>query len=122
MNPAEEHILKQIEPYKSIMMHLQVLMEYALPPADFLYKWRMPCYYIDNRSICYIPQSKDYVDVGFWHSAHLSEKRNNYLITENRKVVKSLRYRSVEDVNDIVFMSVLKEIVDLKGKGFYKKK
>ena len=87
MNPAEAYILKQPEPYKSILMHLQVLVEHTLPEASLLYKWRIPCYYIGKRPICYLNQSKDYVDVGIWHSAHLSKKWDHHLITENRKVV-----------------------------------
>ena len=121
MNPAEAHILKQPEPFKSIFMHLQVLIEHTLPEADLLYKWRMPCYYIDKRPICYINKSKDYVDVGFWHSAHLSKKWDTYLISENRKVVKSLRYKTLEDIDDVVFISILKEVEGFTEKGFYKK-
>ena len=121
MNPAEAHILKQPEPFKSIFMHLQVLIEHTLPEADLLYKWRMPCYYIDKRPICYINKSKDYVDVGFWHSAHLSKKWDTYLISENRKVVKSLRYKTLEEIDDVVFISILKEVEGFKEKGFYKK-
>ncbi|WP_178989268.1 DUF1801 domain-containing protein [Winogradskyella schleiferi] len=121
MNPAEAHILKQPEPYKSIYLHLQVLIEHTLPDADLLYKWRMPCYYIDKRPMCYIHQSKDYVDVGFWHSAQLSKKWDAYLVTEKRKVVKSLRYKTLEDIDDTVFISILKEVEGLKEKGFYKK-
>ncbi|WP_299112342.1 DUF1801 domain-containing protein [uncultured Winogradskyella sp.] len=121
MNPAEAHILKQQEPYKSIYLHLQVIIEHTLPEAVLLYKWRLPCYYIDKRPICYINQSKDYVDVGFWHSAHLSEKWNAYLVTEKRKVVKSLRYKTLKDIDDSVFISILKEVEGLKEKGFYKK-
>jgi hypothetical protein len=121
LNPAEAHILKQPEPFKSIFMHLQVLIEHTLPEADLLYKWRMPCYYIDKRPICYINKSKDYVDVGFWHSAHLSKKWDTYLISENRKVVKSLRYKTLEDIDDVVFISILKEVEGFKEKGFYKK-
>lgn len=121
MNPAEAHILKQPEPYKSILMHLQVLVQHTLPKANLMYKWRMPCYYLDKKPICYMHQSKDYVDVGFWHSAHLSDKWDNYLITEKRKVVKSLRYKTPEDIDDQVFISILKEVEGLKGKGFYRK-
>ena len=121
MNPAEAHILKQPEPYKSIFMHLQVLVEHTLPDADLLFKWRLPCYYIEKRPICYINQTKDYVDVGFWHSAHLSKKWDAYLISENRKVVKSLRYKTLDDIDDAVFISILKEVEGLKEKGFYKK-
>lgn len=121
MNPAEQHILKQPEPYKSIYLHLQVLIEHTLPEANLLYKWRMPCYYLDKRPMCYIHQSKDYVDVGFWHSAHLSKKWDAFLISEKRKVVKSLRYKSIDDIDDAVFISILKEVEGSKEKGFYKR-
>ncbi|WP_417860202.1 DUF1801 domain-containing protein [Winogradskyella sediminis] len=121
MNPAEAHILNQPEPFKSIFLHLQVLIEHTLPEANLLYKWRMPCYYRDKRPICYLNKSKDYVDVGFWHSAHLSKQWDAYLISENRKVVKSLRYKTLDDIDDAVFISILKEVEGLKEKGFYKK-
>ena len=121
MNPAETYILKQPEPYKSILLHLQVLIEHTLPEADLLYKWRLPCYYIKKRPICYINQAKDYIDVGFWHSAHLSKKWDDYLIVEKRKVVKSLRYKSLEDIDDEIFIAILKEVETLKDEGFYKR-
>lgn len=121
MNPAEAYILKQPEPYKSILIHLQVLVEHTLPKVELLYKWRIPCYYIGKQPICYLNQSKDYVDIGIWHSAHLSKKWDTYLITEKRKVVKSLRYKSLKDIDDAVFISILKEIGSLKAEGFYKR-
>ncbi len=121
MNPAEAYILKQSEPYKSILMHLQVLIEHALPNADLRYKWRIPCYYVVKKPICYLNQSKDYVDVGFWNSAHLSEKWDAYLISEKRKVVKSLRYKSLNEINDKIFISILKDVESRKDKGFYKR-
>jgi hypothetical protein len=121
LNPAEAYIIKQPEPYKSILIHLQVLIEHTLPEAELLYKWKIPCYYIGKQPICYLNQSKNYVDVGIWHSAHLSKKWNGYLITEKRKVVKSLRCKSLEDINDAIFISILKEIESLKDIGFYKR-
>ncbi|SDH75820.1 protein of unknown function (DU1801) [Winogradskyella thalassocola] len=102
-------------------MHLQVLIEHTLPEADLLYKWRMPCYYMDKRPICYINKTKDYVDIGFWHSAHLSKKWDTYLVSEKRKVVKSLRYKMLDDIDDAVFIAILKEVEGVKEKGFYKK-
>lgn len=102
-------------------MHLQVLIEHTLPKAELLYKWRIPCYYIDKRPICYLNQSKDYVDFGIWHSAHLSKKWDDYLITEKRKVVKSLRYKSIDEIDDSIFISILREVDALKDEGFYKR-
>ncbi|MEH6538114.1 MAG: DUF1801 domain-containing protein [Psychroserpens sp.] len=119
MKPAEEYILKQPEPFKSILMHLQMLIEHALPEAEMKYKWRIPCYYFETRPICYLNQSKDYVDVGFWHSAHLT-KYTEYMVSENRKVVKSMRYKTLEDINDELFISILKEVEKHKNKSFLK--
>ena len=120
MNPAEAYLLNQPEPYKSILMHLQVLIEHSLPNADLLYKWRIPCYYVGKKPICYLNQSKDYVDVGFWNSAYLSEKWDAYLISEKRKVVKSLRYKSLDEIDDKVFIAILRDAESRKDKGFYK--
>ena len=102
-------------------MHLQVLVEHTLPEASLLYKWRIPCYYIGKRPICYLNQSKDYIDVGIWHSAHLSKKWDDYLVTEKRKVVKSLRYKTLDDVDNAIFISIMKELGTLKDEGFYKR-
>ena len=121
MNPAEAYILKQPEPYKAILMHLQVLVTHTLPEATLLYKWRIPCYYIGKTPVCYLNQSKDYIDVGIWHSAHLSKKWDPFLITENRKVVKSLRYKTIEDIDDDIFISIMNEVETLKDSGFYKR-
>ena len=120
MKPAEEYILNQSEPFRSILMHLQVIIEQTLPQAELKYKWRLPCYYVGKRPICYLNKSKDYVDVGFWHSAHVSNKFDEYLVSENRKIVKSLRYKSLEDMDDEVLVGILKEVFLYKDKSFWK--
>lgn len=121
MNPAETYILKQAEPYKSILLHLQMLIEHTLPNASMLYKWRLPCFYIEKQPICYLNQTKNYVDVGFWNSAHLPKKWHIYMVSENRKVVKSLRYKSLNAIDDNLFIAILKDAEALKAKGFYKR-
>jgi hypothetical protein len=122
MNPAEEYILNQPEPYRSILMHIQVIIEHTIPEVELKYKWRIPCYYMGETPICYLNAShkKHYVDVAFWHSAYLSEF-DEYLVSEKRKVVKSLRYASLEDIDDAIFIAILKEAKKQKGKSFYNK-
>ncbi|QTE22242.1 DUF1801 domain-containing protein [Polaribacter cellanae] len=122
MKPAEEYILNQPEPFKSILLHLQILIETSFPEVDLQFKWKIPFYYLNENPFCYLNASKNkgYVDVAFWASAHLT-KFNELLITENRKVIKSLRYFKVEDVNEEVLLSVLEEAHQLKDKGFYKR-
>lgn len=122
MNPAEAYILHQPEPYRSILMHIQVLVKHCLPETELLYKWRIPCYYIGKRPVCYLNQSKDYVDIGIWHSAHLSKQWETYLIADKRKVVKSLRYKTLDDINDKIFIAILKEVGAFKDEGFYKRR
>ena len=119
MNPAELYILKQTEPYRSILLHLQVLITHCFPDAEMKYKWKIPCYYLGKRPICYLNQSKDYIDVGFWHSAHLT-KYTEYMVSENRKVVKSLRYKTLEDIDDTLFINILEEVEKHKNKSFLK--
>ncbi|WP_425077550.1 DUF1801 domain-containing protein [Psychroserpens sp. S379A] len=119
MNPAEAYILKQQEPFKSIFLHLQILIEHTFSEAELKYKWRIPCYYVSSRPLCYLNQSKDYVDVGFWHSAHLT-KYTEHMVSENRKVVKSMRYKSLEDINDELLILILKEVEKHKNKSFLK--
>ena len=121
MKPAEAYMLNQPEPYRALLMHLQVVIEHTLPDLELKYKWRLPCYYSGKRPICYLNQSKDYVDVGFWHSNNIT-KHSEFLITENRKVVKSLRYKTLEDINDTILIDVLNEVYTFKEAGFYKRK
>lgn len=123
MKPAELYILNQQEPFKSILLNLQVLIGTNFPNAKLKYKWKIPYYYLNDTPFCYLNASpkKGYVDVCFWISIPLSNY-NELLITENRKVVKSLRYYSLEDINKTVLLSVLKEAYELKGNGYYKRK
>ncbi|MFD1163867.1 DUF1801 domain-containing protein [Hwangdonia seohaensis] len=122
MNPAEVYILNQPEPFRSILMHIQVIIEHTIPNAALKYKWRIPCYYLGETPVCYLNAShkKQFVDVGFWHSAYLS-KFDEHLVSENRKVVKSLRYHTLEDIDNDIFIAILKEAEKQKGKSFYNK-
>ena len=123
MKPAETYILHQPEPFKSTLLHLQILIEGSFPEVDLKFKWRIPVYYLDDKPFCYLNAShkKGFVDVAFWASAHLT-KYTEFLVTENRKVVKSLRYFKLEDINEEVLLTILEEASQKKEKGFYKKK
>ena len=120
MKPAELYIINQEEPFKSILLHLQILIEHTLPDVELKYKWKIPCYYIGKKPICYLNNTKDYVDVGFWHSAHLT-KYDEYLVSEKRKIVKSLRYKTLEKNNGDILNLILKEVYIHKDKSFWKK-
>jgi hypothetical protein len=112
LNPAETYILKQEEPYKSILLQLQAIIEAVAPNTELLYKYRIPFYYHNGFPICYLNQSKDYVDLAFWHGEQLKKYREHF-VTTNRKVVTSLRYKSVEDINDEIVVYVLQRQLEI---------
>ncbi|MDY0780113.1 DUF1801 domain-containing protein [Tenacibaculum sp. IB213877] len=122
MKPAEAYILNQEEPFKSILLQLQLLIETKFPSVEMRYKWKIPVYYLNDQHLCYLNCSvkKGYVDVGFWAKDHL-ENYNEFLVTEGRTVVKSLRYFSVEEIDAKILLSVVEEAYHKKHKGFYKK-
>ena len=117
MNPSEEYILNQQEPFRSILLHLQSIIEHTGPEVDLKYKYKIPFYYSDGRPYCYLNQSKDYVDLGFWNASLLT-RNIEHLTTAGRKTMKSLRYTSLEDINDKVLIEILQEAYNVKDKKF----
>lgn len=89
MNPAEDYILNREEPYRSILLHIQSVIELTIPEVDLKFKYKIPFYYINGKPYCYLNQSKDYIDVGFWNAAHLTQNLE-YMTTAGRKVITTL--------------------------------
>ena len=123
MNPAEHYIYNQPEPYKGILMHLQMMIETTLPGVELKFKWNIPCFYIGKSPICYLNANykKKFVDIAFWNSAHLT-KNLNVLVSENRKVVRSLRYTTLEEIDNDILVDVLQDAYSIRKNGFYKQK
>ncbi|PCJ96255.1 MAG: 2-dehydro-3-deoxyphosphooctonate aldolase [Flavobacteriaceae bacterium] len=108
MNPAEDYIFNQSEPYRSMMMHLQMIIERTVPEAQLLYKFKIPYYYINGIPFCYCSRSKNYIDLGFAKGQYLTVFPE-HLVTANRKVIKSLRYYDLTDIDDVVLVAILRD-------------
>ena len=121
MNPAENYILNQKEPFKSILLQLQVLIESTVPQLELKYKYKIPFYYLEGKPFCYlnVPKKKACVDVGFWCSAHLTVHLDK-MVTEGRKVMRSLRYTNMEEIDVEVLTSILLDAQSVSDKGFWK--
>ena len=120
MKPAEQYILNQKEPFKSIMLHLQVVIETTLPDVVLLYKYKIPFYYVGaKRPFCYMACAKGYVDVCFWHGTHLT-KHTDKLVSKGRKYMKSLRYFNADEVDEEILIEILKEAYSVKDRMYYK--
>ena len=85
MNPAEAYILKQNEPYRSILLQLQSIIGALAPDGELLYKWRLPFYFANGIPLCFLNQSKDYVDLGFWHHDKMYKFNEDFVIYVNKK-------------------------------------
>lgn len=121
MKPAEDYMLNQTEPFKSILLQLQVLVETTVPELRLDFKYRLPFYYLNDKPFCYFNASrkKGYVDMCLWNSAHLTVHLDK-LVTDGRKVMKSLRYFTVDDIHGEVVVELLHEAKSVNHKGFYK--
>ncbi len=121
MNPSEAYILEQQEPFRSILLHLQIIIENNVPDVELKFKYKIPFYYIDGSPFCYlnVPKHKNYVDLGFWNAAHLTVYKE-HLTKAGRKVMKSLRYPSLEEINNEILIEILKDAYAVRDKKFYK--
>jgi hypothetical protein len=117
LNPAEAYILKQPEPFRSILLQLQSIIESVAPNAELLYKWKIPFYYCSGIPLCFLNQSKNYVDLAFWHFDRM-EEYHEYFTDANRKSIRSLRYKSVEEINDDIVVYVLQKQLEININPF----
>jgi hypothetical protein len=119
MNPAEEYILQQQEPFRSILLHLQLVIENEVPEAEMKFKYKIPFYYITGRPYCYLNRARDYVDLGFWNAAHLTVHLE-HMTTAGRKMMRSLRYRSLKEIDERILVEVLQDAYSVKDRKFWK--
>ena len=119
MKPAEEYMLKQSEPFKGILLYLKTVIEGSIPGLELKYKYKIPFYYLEGKPFCYLNQSKDYVDLGFWNAAHLNVHLEK-METAGRKMMRSLRYRSLEEIDLEVLTEVLEDAYRVKDSRFYR--
>ena len=119
MNPAENYILEREEPYRGILLQLQATIRNTVPAAELRFSYRIPFFYLEGKPFCYLNQTGDYVDVGFWHSAYLTRHLDK-MVTEGRKVMRSLRYRSEAEIDYELLREVLQEASGFAGKPYLK--
>jgi hypothetical protein len=118
MKPAEEYILNQPELYREILLNLQVIIERELPEAVLLFKWKIPYYYVNGKPFCFLNASHKgkYVDLAF-NKGYQLQQHTELLVGEKRNTFKSLRYFSLEEIDNKVLVDLIKE-----SRLFYEKK
>ncbi|HLO74614.1 MAG TPA: DUF1801 domain-containing protein [Flavobacterium sp.] len=110
MKPTEEYILQQPIEYQTMMLHVLTVVKQELPQSEVLFKWGIPYVYYNKKPFCYLApnQKRSFLDVGFAKGFQL--KRNHEkLVDEKRNTVKSLRYFSIEEIDNVILIDVIRE-------------
>ncbi|MFY7810308.1 MAG: DUF1801 domain-containing protein [Flavobacterium sp.] len=111
MKPAESYILNLKEPFLGIALQIKDCIELSLPGIELKYKYHIPFYYYKGKMFCYLNYSskKKYLDLCFFTHYKLEEFLD-YLVTENRKIVKSIRIYQESDYDDEILLKKLNKL------------
>ena len=115
MNPVEDYILNQPEPYQSIMLYVRSVILKTLPEVKEKYKYKIPFYHLYKKPMCYlnILKGTNYVDVAFVQGVFLQDKFTQLQNGNNRKQVRSIQVKSIENFDELLFVKLLKEAAKL---------
>ncbi len=114
MKPSDEYIFNQPELYRSMLLHVIAVIESKTSNATLEYKYGIPYFYLNKKPFCYLAPNhkKGYLDVGFTKGFQL-KKHQEYLVSKDRNTVKSLRYFSLEEINNEILLDVIDEAISL---------
>ena len=67
MNPVEQHLFNQKEPYQSIMIYVRSVILKTFPEVAEKFSYGIPFYYYKKKPMVYINRLKgtNYVDISF---------------------------------------------------------
>lgn len=111
MNPAENYILNQKEPYQSIILYVRSVILKSLPDIVEKYNYGIPFYHHNKKPMCYlnILKGTNYVDVAFVQGVFLKEKFPQLKDGSNRKQVRSIQVECLENFDELLFVEILDE-------------
>ena len=88
-----------------------MLIEKQLPGVTLEYKWNVPYFYYKKKPFCYLNASHkhQFVDIGFAKGFQLKNNLENLIADNGRNTVKSIRYKSIEEIDNTILLSVVVE-------------
>ncbi len=115
MNPVEQYLYHQKEPYQSIMLYVRSVIFKTLPDIEEKYSYKIPFYHHNKKPLCYlnILKGTSYVDVAFVQGVFLQDKYPQLKDKNNRKQVRSIPIKNIESFDELTFVALLKEAVIL---------
>lgn len=109
MNPIDNYLYSQKEPYQSIMLYVRSVIHKTLPKVQEKFSYKIPFFMHCKKPMLYLNVLKgtNFVDIAFVQGI-LFEKEfpilKNY---NNRKQVRSIQVKSLEDFNEKEFVKLL---------------
>ncbi len=110
MKPVETYFFNQREPYQSIMLYIRSVILKTFPDVVERYSYKIPFYNIGKKPMLYlnILKGKDYVDVAFVQGILLEAEFPILKNDNNRKQVRSIQVKHLEDFDEFAFVELLK--------------
>ena len=111
MNPVEQYLFSQKEPYQSIMLYVRSVILKTLPNIIEKFNYKITFYHYNNKPMCYlnILKGTSFVDVAFVQGVFLQDKYPQLKDHNSRKQVRSIQVKSMEDFDEFMFVKLLKE-------------
>ena len=124
MNPVEQYIINQKEPYQSLMLYIRSVIKRTLPTIEEKYSYGIPFYNFEKKPMIYLNVLKgtNFLDVGFVQGIKLKEDFPELQDYKNRKNVRSIQIKNLEDFDELQFVELLKVAakLSLKSKSTWK--
>ncbi len=111
MNPVDNYIFEQKEPYQSIMMYVRSVIFKTLPEVQEKFSYRIPFFMWNKKPMIYfnVLKGTNYVDVAFVQGILLEHKYPQLKNDNNRKQVRSLQLKTIEDLDELMFIQLVKD-------------
>ncbi len=115
MNPVEQHILNQKEPFQSLMLYVRSVIKRTLPEVNEKLSYKIPFYNLAKRPMIYLNVLKgtEFLDVAFAQGFLLQENFPELKDYKNRKNVRSIQIKSIEQLDEQQFVKLLLEASEL---------
>lgn len=110
MKPVDLYLMKQQEPYQSIMLYVRSVIMKTLPKVVEKYNYGIPFYHYNGKPFIYLNILKrtSFVDVAFVKGSILKDQFPQLKDYNNRKFVRSLQYGSLEAINETELIEIIK--------------
>jgi hypothetical protein len=119
LKPVEDYFLNQKEPYQSIMLYVRRVILNTFPEVVERYSYNIPFYNIGKKPMLYlnILKGKDYVDVAVVQGVLLEKDFPVLKNDNNRKQVRSIQLRALDDLDHDDFVDLLHAASSLLSKS-----